>query len=324
MSDWLKEYANENGLPIMNQGEFEHHTDRIGKEQFRLDLAEYIANNRPVFPLKEITEKDVRKLFNELKNDDIWKIITPIENVDKTVFEKYEDYKYPFKEHGLGLINGPSTYNSISNFFHQDLRLNCGSYGFEAPIEVWTKGTAKDIWKCLGPIWRGINSMKKVNIDGEEKLRGGSLVEASYMSAFRLGTYIATQFKPNVAKAIYQMTDAKKVLDTSCGWGDRLAGFYTSDAEEYIGCDPNPNTFSKYYQQIETYEKLLGNTDVKIHAGKMTENSASFIGVEGKKKVRIYRCGAEDLPWDEINNVDCAFTSPPYFSTEEYNKGGEH
>ena len=29
------------------------------------------------------------------------------------------------------------------------------------------------------------------------------------MSAFRLGTYIATQFKPNVAKAVYHMTDAK-------------------------------------------------------------------------------------------------------------------
>ena len=171
MSEWLKEYANENGLPIMNVGEFEHHTDRIGKEQFRLDLADYIANNRPKFPLKEITEKDVRKLFNELKNDDIWKIIKPIENVEKTIFEKYEDYKYPFKEHGLGLINGPSTYNSISNYFHQPLRLNCGSYGFEAPIKVWTEGTSKDIWKCLGPIWRGINSMKKVTIDGEEKLK---------------------------------------------------------------------------------------------------------------------------------------------------------
>ena len=61
MSDWLKEYANENGLPIMNQGEFEHHTDRIGKEQFRLDLAEYIANNRPVFPLKEISEDEERQ-----------------------------------------------------------------------------------------------------------------------------------------------------------------------------------------------------------------------------------------------------------------------
>ena len=43
------------------------------------------------------------------------------------------------------------------------------------------------------------------------------------IESFRLGTYIATQFKPVVAKAIYQMTNAKRVLDTSCGWGDRLA-----------------------------------------------------------------------------------------------------
>ena len=36
----------------------------------------------------------------------------------------------------------------------QDLRLECGSYGFRAPKEVWENGTAYDIWKCLGPIWR--------------------------------------------------------------------------------------------------------------------------------------------------------------------------
>ena len=90
--------------------------------------------------------------------------------------------------------------------------------------------------------------MKKLILMVKKNLKGGWLGEASYMSAFRLGTYIATQFKPNVAKAIYHMTDAKKVLDTSCGWGDRLAGFYASDAEEYISCDPNPNTFQKYYQ----------------------------------------------------------------------------
>ena len=41
----------------------------------------------------------------------------------------------------------------------------------------------------------------------------------------------------------------------------------------------------------------------------------------GKKTTQIYNCGAEDLPWDEISNVDCAFTSPPYFSTERYNEG---
>ena len=41
------------------------------------------------------------------------------------------------------------------------------------------------------------------------------------------------------------------------------------------------------------------------------------------KKVHIWNCGAEDLPYDKLPPIDCAFTSPPYFSTEEYNKGGE-
>ena len=51
----LSNYANENGLPIMDQLSFERMTNDIGKEQFRLDLAEYIEKNRPKFPLKKIT-----------------------------------------------------------------------------------------------------------------------------------------------------------------------------------------------------------------------------------------------------------------------------
>jgi len=189
----------------------------------------------------------------------------------------------------------------------QDLRLACGSYGFEAPKKVWEEGTAKDIWKCLGPIWRGINGVQKKVIketDGTEteRLIGGELSEKSYISAFRLDTYIATQFKPVVAKAIYDITNAKTVLDTSCGWGDRLAGFFASDAEEYYGCDPNPNTYQRYQEQISSYNKLLSKP----------------------KKVTIWRCGAEDLPYHKLPQIDCAFTSPPYFSTEEYNKGGDH
>jgi len=166
------------------------------------------------------------------------------------------------------------------------LRLACGSYGFKAPVQRWNEGD--NIWGVFGPMWRGINDTCELN-------------SITYLGAFRLGTYIATQFKPTVAKAIYDMTDAKTVLDTSMGWGDRLTGFYASNATTYIGCDPNPNTFAKYREMIEFYDKLTGN----------------------KKTVRMYNCGAEDLPWDEIEDVDCAFTSPPYFSTERYNEGGE-
>ena len=298
MIDYLKKYADENGLPIMDQQSFEKITNDIGRDQFRLDLSEYIEKYRPKFPLKKITLDDVRTSFYDLQKQDI---STYCNTNDNNVKEKYDDYKYNYKDYGLGVISAPSTYNSVSNYFHQELRLNCSSYSFKAPLDVWQNGNAKDIWRCLGPIWRGINNMKTVLVEGKEELRGGRLSEASYMSAFRLGTYIATQFKPNVAKTIYQLTGAKKVLDTSCGWGDRLAGFFASDAEEYIGCDPNPNTYKEYLKQIELYNSFLTKP----------------------KKVTIYNTGAEDLPWDTIKDVDCSFTSPPYFSTEEYNKGGE-
>ena len=298
MSDYLKQYANENRLPIIDQIAFERITNDIGRDQFRLDLADYIEKYRPVFPLKKITLDDVRNSFHDLQKQDIG---TYCNTNDNNVMEKYSDYKYSYKDYGLGVISAPSTYNNVSNYFHQELRLNCSSYSFKSPLDVWYNGTAKDIWRCLGPIWRGINNMKTVLVEGKEELRGGQLSEASYMSAFRLGTYIATQFKPNVAKTIYQLTNAKKVLDTSCGWGDRLAGFFASDAEEYIGCDPNPNTYKQYMKQIELYNSFLTKP----------------------KKVTIYNTGAEDLPWDTIKDVDCSFTSPPYFSTEEYNKGGE-
>jgi len=297
----LLDAANDGKLPILDNKSFELLNAQYGKEIFRETLAEYIATERPVFPLKEISYDDMRDSFGKLKKFNTNTICIPQEQIEKEVYEKYDDYEYPYSQYGLGLINGASTFNDVSNYFHQDLRLECGSYGFRAPKEVWENGTAKDIWKCFGPIWRGINGVQKVMIEGKEELIGGQLNEKSYISAFRLGTYIATQFKPVVAKAIYDITDAKRVLDTSCGWGDRLAGFFASDAEEYYGCDPNPNTYQRYQEQIATYNKLL--TKPKV--------------------VKIWNCGAEDLPYHKLPQIDCAFTSPPYFSTEEYNKGGE-
>ena len=299
--------ASDDKLPLLDNKSFELLNATYGKEEMRLTLAEYIATERPVFPLKEISKNRMRECFYNLQKFNTSTICTPKEQIEKEVFEKYDDYKFSFDKYGIGLINGPSSFNDVSNYFHQDLRLACGSYGFRAPKEVWENGSAKDIWKCLGPIWRGINGVQKKEIkelDGTatDKLVGGVLDSKSYISAFRLGTYIATQFKPVVAKAVYNMTNAKTVLDTSCGWGDRLAGFFASDAEEYYGCDPNPNTYQRYLEQVSRYNKFL----------------------KKPKKVTIWRCGAEDLPYHKLPEIDCAFTSPPYFATEEYNKGGEH
>ena len=255
----LSENVDSGGRPTFKDIQFIKLTDKYGRNVFRWTLAHYITREKPDFPFKTWTEEEVINKFQSLVTHDWTKWISKRSKED--VLEKYDDYKYSYKEYGLGVIDAPPSYNSISDSFMNPLRLACSSYGFKSPVERWNNGD--NIWGVFGPVWRGINDTCDLN-------------HITYLGAFRLGTYIATQFKPTVAKAIYDMTDAKTVLDTSMGWGDRLTGFYTSKATHYIGCDPNPNTFKVYEKMIKFYDKLTG----------------------GKKTVDIYRCGAEDL-WKE-------------------------
>ena len=280
----LKRSIDQTGLPVMKTNQFLNTIEKYGKEEFRKQLAEFITKEKPSFPFPDFNSENTVSGFRKLVKADFTDYINISEN--HRVIEKYDDYKYSYKDYGLGVIDCPPKFNHVSDSFMNDLRLQCGSYGYKSPVQRWNDGD--NLWGAFGPIFRGVNDKQELN---------GRI----YMMAFRLGTYIATQFKPIVAKTIYEMTNAKTVLDTSMGWGDRLTGFYASNATHYIGCDPNPNTFARYKDMIKFYDKLTG----------------------GKKTTQIYNCGAEDLPWDEINNVDCAFTSPPYFSTERYNEGGE-
>ena len=274
---------NEWKVPILNTSHFVSLTEKYSKEEFRKTLAKYITEEKPPFPIKKFDQNKVLKTFRKLQKADWVNYVTLYQN--DRVLEKYDDYKYPYSEYGLGLIETSGMFNYCSDSFMYDLRMKCNSYGFKAPIPRWNEGD--NIWGVLGPLWRGVNDTKELS-------------HKQYVMAFRLGCYIATQFKPIVAKTIYEMTNAKTVLDTSMGWGDRLTGFYASNATHYIGCDPNPETFERYKKMKEYFDKVT-------------------VG----KTVQMYNCGAEDLPWDEIENVDCAFTSPPYFSTERYNEGGE-
>ena len=130
----LKQFADENRLPIMDSIQFKNWTDEIGKEKFRELLSEYIAEHRPAFPLNHISYEDMKNNIIQLSKFNTSKICTPKEQSHKDVFEKYDDYKYPYSKYGLGIIDAPSTYNKCSNYFHQELRLNCSSYSFRAPI----------------------------------------------------------------------------------------------------------------------------------------------------------------------------------------------
>ena len=149
--------------------------------------------------------------------------------------------------------------------------------------------------------------------------------------SFRVGTYVATQFKPHVAKTIYDLvvsktkSKVKKTLDISMGWGDRLAGFYASKMNHYVGFDPNPTVFEVYKIQCKDYELLLTGEEPIIESFTVTVdglvyNAFRCVGKSGKE-VYAYNAPAEKmLSIVRSNTFDCIFTSPPYFSTEKYSE----
>lgn len=298
--DELKLYADSSGLPIIPSDRWAEMNQNYTKQDIKDALAEYIITYKPKFPFRKIEEKDVVDKFKKFYGDDLGRMLmTNLQSRD--VLEKYHDYKYPFDQYGFGMIQFGHHYNDVSNFFQQENRLACSSYGFPASLEIW-----KD------PVY-----LKKMNYTFW-RLGNTDIGLDNWRESFRLGAYVATQFKPHVAKCIYQMTNANTVLDTSCGWGDRLVAFYASNAIEFFGCDPNENVYEMYKQQCLWYEEQLG------HKAELTDYGGYFI-CKGKKRVQIFRSPAEDVQWNNwTSGIDCTFTSPPYFSTELYNKGGEN
>ena len=99
----IKNNVDHTGLPIMGKTLFLHTTEKYGKEEFRKTLAEFITNEKPPYPLKEFNmEKGVDK-FRKLQKTDFTKYLSQPDGV----MEKYDDYKYPYKDYGLGLIYCP-------------------------------------------------------------------------------------------------------------------------------------------------------------------------------------------------------------------------
>jgi hypothetical protein len=301
--DEIKKCADSNGLPIIPHDKWNDMNNNYSKQDIKDALAYYIVTEKPKFPFREIEESEAAKKFHRLCKEDYNKFYIPRSLLHtRDVLEKYDDYKYPFSVYGNGLIQFGHYYNDISNIFQQENRYSCGSYGFAAPLEIWKDEQL--LRKMNYTFWRLGN--KSVGLH-------------NWRGSFRLGAYVATQFKPHVAKTIYDLTKAKSVMDTSCGWGDRLAAFYASNAYEYYGCDPNEKVFETYKKQCVWYEKQLGCNEPYI------KEEEDYFFCWGKKYVVIHRKPAEDIDWNTRSNpIDCLFTSPPYFSTELYNKGGEN
>ena len=246
---------------------------KLNSEKTKDEIIELISNliddyDLPM-PMRKITYAEAVADFNALKEQCSTDLIS--------TGEFYSRYEYEY-----GYVNKYIEVSSVgmksSDYFHQHSRYLCDSINSPSPYRCWT--IKKFRQSMLGALWS--LKFKEVN---NNVLR----------SCLALRKYIASQFRPSAAKAVYEYFGAEHVLDISAGWGDRLAGFHAASCtKSYFGIDPNGRLFDGYSDQVLMYQT-------------------------GKQSMIAQEC-AESFDFTQINanTYDMLFTSPPYFIVERY------
>jgi len=253
---------------IFDEKEWKEVNEKYDQESIKDSILKRIRDRNMELPYPKVNLQQA--------SEDFWKL-----QAYHIAYWKYGDfylkynYKYP---HGDTFIDTPPTGNKASNYFHQENRMKCNSLNSPSPYRVWN--TDKFMKTLFGSLW----TMKVKEVTSK-----------TLWTSIVLRKYVASQFKPMVAKAIYDKYKSKNILDFSMGWGDRLAGFFASDkTERYVGTDPNLDLQKGYGDQVSMYCN------------------------HSSKEVIFRDKPAEEMVYSK-EEFDTIFTSVPYFDTERYN-----
>ena len=230
-------------------------------------------------PIPQITEEESLRSLKRLKGVK-WPDIL------------MEDFWFPRNEQKSKYILSPKYFkrdnkgNNASNPFHIETRWKVDWTRTPSGWKTWQ--TIDGIKTIVRAFWSLEKVLTKVDLQ-------------SIRMATTLRKYVASQFKPSIAKGFYDYFKSVNVLDFSAGWGDRLAGFYCGETtKSYVGIDPNTLNHPNYQRQVEFYK----------------ENQTFF---EEPKEVEFICEPAEDVDYSKYENYfDTIFTSPPYFNVEKY------
>jgi hypothetical protein len=124
------------------------------------------------------------------------------------------------------------TMDILTDYFTEHLRLNCAIYAKDSPLDVWEKQNFSYV-----PLLRE-----------KGKVTAETLREYLYRERIIAE---CTQFKPTLFVTLIQFFQAKNVLDTSAGWGDRLIAALAANVS-YTGIDPAPALHMCYKDKNET------------------------------------------------------------------------
>ena len=229
-------------------------------------IRERIENPKELFMnlqnyIPEISEKSFSYKYIVWKTLDVYNIIKFQNNKYISIKTKKEDYE---------------KIDKLVDYFNEKPRMSaCRRDKLYSPIDVWNKKPEfLENW---------IQNQKKTN----KSITIVGLREQIWKMGFECNA-----FKASLAISIYKFFNAKRVLDFSSGWGDRLLGAMAYQVERYLGYDPNPQLQNGYNEMISLFSE---------------ESKRYEIITEPFEQSNLY---------DET--FDLIFTSPPYFDFETY------
>ena len=279
IQEHFKKFYNMEPYIFIDEKEWKCIIETYEKEDVIEELSKVLVTYRPPIPV--ISERQTLKSLNKLKGS-WWPDIL----IEDEWFPRNErKSKYPLSDFYFKRDNSG---NNASNPFHIENRWKVD----------WTRTPSG--WRTWQTV-KGIKTIVRAFYSLEQVLT--KVDEQSIRMATTLRKYVASQFKPSIAKAFYDRFESENVLDFSSGWGDRLCGFYASDkTNHYVGIDPNTKNHPNYKKQVEFYKK----------------HQTIF---ESDKYVDLICKPAEDVDYTQYHNYfDTIFTSPPYFNVEKYSE----
>jgi len=277
--DYFDKFYNMEPYLEIDEKEWEYIKETFDKEDVKESLAK-VAMTYPL-PYPNLTEKSAYKDFMKLKGMKWNEIMVEGDWYAREGTQYTYDLKYDGKPLYFRRLNAG---NTASNYFQIKNRWSVDGSVSPGPKRTWEN--EKFMTTLMGSAY---------------SLKMPKITKNILRTMIGLRKYICSQFKPNVAKIIYDMFEAENILDFSMGWGDRLAGFYASEhGKHYVGLDPRKENHPIYKEQSEFYQKHLG-----------------FF--EHDRKCDFHCSPAEDFDFECYEeHFDLVFTSPPYFSVERY------
>jgi hypothetical protein len=280
----LSKYINEGIINIPKEEVIEK---KILIDAFLIELSQ----GKISFPYKKLFMKDNDDKIEKLM---IYKPVISNESFDITKFIKKKINKLNYNKYKgdyLCFVAQEEDYDNIdilTDYFTDDQRMNArNKKSTMSPIELWN--SKEELSKLISKM-----------IDEKEEISSYNIREYIYKLK-----YECNSFKLTLASSIYWLFDAKKILDISAGWGDRLLSAIAHYADRYMGVDPNTDL-------------IKGHTDIIKTLTQYRDTSSK----KNKYEVIPNKFESPDVILEK-DEFDLIFTSPPYFDLEIYTDKGE-